>query len=83
MPGVAGAFQLGAADTTTDLVVAAGIAGTIAIFFGIALIAPFLIVPMTAVLSWPLRRVVAGRGPDRRGLGALEPDCGRRRRRRR
>jgi putative ABC transport system permease protein len=61
-PGVAGVFLLGAADTTTNLVAAAGIAGTIAIFFGIALIAPFLIVPMTRVLSWPLRRVAPVEG---------------------
>ena len=34
--GLAGAFWLGAADETTTLVAAAGMAGTIAIFFGIA-----------------------------------------------
>jgi putative ABC transport system permease protein len=57
LPGLAGAFLLGAADETTDLVAAAGIAGTIAIFFGIALLAPFLIRPLTAALSWPIRRI--------------------------
>ncbi len=61
--GLAGAFWLGAADETTPLVAAAGMAGTIAIFFGIALIAPFVIGPFVRVLSWPLRRIspVAGR----------------------
>jgi putative ABC transport system permease protein len=61
--GLAGAFWLGAADETTEAVAAAGMAGTIAIFFGIAMIAPFVITPMVRVLSWPLRRVspVAGR----------------------
>jgi putative ABC transport system permease protein len=37
--------------------------GTIAIFFGIALVGPFVISPLVRFLSWPLRRVspVAGR----------------------
>jgi putative ABC transport system permease protein len=61
--GLAGAFWLGAADETTPLVAAAGMSGTIAIFFGIAMIAPFVIGPLARVLSWPLRRAspVAGR----------------------
>ena len=61
--GLVGAFMLGAADETTPLVAAAGMSGTIAIFFGIAMIAPFVIGPMVRVLAWPLRRVspVAGR----------------------
>ena len=42
--------------------VAAGIAGTIAIFFGIALIAPFLIAPLTRVLSWPVRKLAPVEG---------------------
>ena len=54
--GLAGAFWLGAADETTPLVAAAGMAGTIAIFFGIALIAPFVIRPLVSVLSWPVRK---------------------------
>ncbi len=62
LPGLAGAFLLGAADETTDLVVAAGITGTIAIFFGIALIAPFLIEPLARVLSWPIRRLAPVEG---------------------
>ncbi|HET8976229.1 MAG TPA: FtsX-like permease family protein [Solirubrobacterales bacterium] len=61
-PGLAGAFLLGAADETTTAVAAAGIAGTIAIFFGIALIAPFLISPLTRVLSWPVRRLAPVEG---------------------
>ena len=55
--GLAGAFWLGAADETTTLVAAAGMLGTIAIFFGIALVAPFVIAPLVRVLSWPLRRL--------------------------
>lgn len=54
--GLAGAFWLGAADETTPLVAAAGMAGTIAIFFGIAMIAPFVISPLVRVLSWPVRK---------------------------
>lgn len=61
-PGLFGAFRLGAADETTNAVVAGGIAGTIAIFFGIALIAPFLIGPLTRVLSWPVRLVAPVEG---------------------
>ncbi len=57
VPGLAGAFLLGAADETTTPVIAAGIGGTIAVFFGIALLAPFVIEPMTRVLSWPVRRL--------------------------
>lgn len=61
--GLGGAFWLGAADETTPLVAAAGMSGTIAIFFGIALVAPFVISPLVRFLSWPLRKVspVAGR----------------------
>jgi len=62
LPGLAGAFLLGAADETTTPVVAAGIAGIIAIFFGIALIAPFLIEPLARVLSWPIRRLAPVEG---------------------
>ncbi len=62
VPGLFGAFRLGAADETTNAVVAAGIGGTIAIFFGIALIAPFLIEPLTRVLSWPVRKLTPVEG---------------------
>jgi putative ABC transport system permease protein len=60
--GLAGAFWLGAADETTPLVAAAGMAGTVAIFFGIALVAPFAVVPMVGVLSWPVRRLAPVEG---------------------
>jgi putative ABC transport system permease protein len=53
--GLAGAFWLGAADETTTVVAAAGMTGTIAIFFGIAILAPFVIRPLVRVLSWPVR----------------------------
>lgn len=53
--GLGGAFWLGAADETTPVVAAAGMAGTIAIFFGIALVAPFVVVPLARALSWPVR----------------------------
>jgi len=61
--GLGGAFWLGAADETTPAVAAAGMSGTIAIFFGIAMVAPFAIAPLVRVLAWPLRRAspVAGR----------------------
>ncbi|HZA89382.1 MAG TPA: FtsX-like permease family protein [Solirubrobacterales bacterium] len=60
--GLAGAFWLGAADETTPIVAAAGMAGTVAIFFGIALVAPFAVVPMVGVLSWPVRRLAPVEG---------------------
>lgn len=61
--GLAGAFWLGAADETTTAVAAAGMGGTIAVFLGIAMVAPFAIGPLVRALSWPLRRVspVTGR----------------------
>ncbi len=60
--GLAGAFWLGAADETTTLVAAAGMLGTIMIFFGIALLAPFVVPPMVGVLSWPVRKVAPVEG---------------------
>jgi putative ABC transport system permease protein len=56
VPGLGGAFLLGAADETTPLVAAAGMVGTVAVFFGIALLTPFVVSPMVRVLSWPVRR---------------------------
>jgi len=53
--GLAGAFWLGAADEVTTIVAAAGMAGTVAIFLGIALVAPFVIRPLVRALSLPLR----------------------------
>ncbi|HEY7151867.1 MAG TPA: FtsX-like permease family protein, partial [Solirubrobacterales bacterium] len=44
--GLAGAFWLGASNETTTIVAAAGMLGTIAIFFGIALVAPYVIRPL-------------------------------------
>jgi putative ABC transport system permease protein len=55
--GLAGAFWLGAAEETTPVVAAAGMIGTIAIFFGIAIVAPFVIRPLVKVLSWPVRMI--------------------------
>ncbi len=57
VPGLYGAFTLGAADQTTTAVVAAGIGGIIAIFFGIALLAPFVVSPLSRLLSWPVRKL--------------------------
>jgi putative ABC transport system permease protein len=60
--GLGGAFWLGAADETTPVVAAAGMTGTVAMFFGIAMVSPFVIGPMVRVLSWPLRRVFGVEG---------------------
>jgi putative ABC transport system permease protein len=60
--GLGGAFWLGAASETTTIVAIAGMAGTVAIFFGIALLAPFVIRPLVRALSWPLRKVAPVEG---------------------
>ena len=60
--GLGGAFWLGAADETTPLVAGAGMAGTIAIFFGIALVSPFVVGPLVRALSWPARRALPVEG---------------------
>ncbi|HYU59858.1 MAG TPA: FtsX-like permease family protein [Solirubrobacterales bacterium] len=73
--GLGGAFWLGAADETTSIVAAAGMLGTIAIFFGIAMVSPFVIKPMVSVLSWPLRRVFGVEG--RLAADAARSDPGR------
>jgi putative ABC transport system permease protein len=73
--GLAGAFWLGAADETTTAVAVAGMAGTIAIFFGIALVAPFVVRPAVLVLSWPLRRLFPVEG--RLAADAARSDPGR------
>jgi putative ABC transport system permease protein len=73
--GLAGAFWLGAADETTTIVAAAGMLGTLAIFFGIALVAPFVIRPMVRTLSWPLRRLFPVEG--RLAADAARSDPGR------
>ncbi|OLE35124.1 MAG: hypothetical protein AUG48_11675, partial [Actinobacteria bacterium 13_1_20CM_3_68_9] len=73
--GLAGAFWLGAADETTTIVAAAGMLGTLAIFFGIALVAPFVIRPLVRVLSWPFRRLFPVEG--RLAADAARSDPGR------
>ena len=60
--GLGGAFWLGAAEETTTVVAAAGMTGTIAIFFGIAMASPFVVGPLARVLSWPLRRLFGVEG---------------------
>ncbi len=73
--GLAGAFWLGAADEVTTLVAAAGMTGTIAIFFGIALVAPFVIRPLVRALSLPLRLLFPVEG--RLAADAARSDPGR------
>ena len=73
--GLGGAWWLGAADETTTLVAAAGMLGTVAIFFGIALVAPFVIRPLVRALSWPLRRLFPVEG--RLAADAARSDPGR------
>jgi putative ABC transport system permease protein len=73
--GLAGAFWLGAANDTTTVVAAAGMLGTIAIFLGIALVAPFAIRPLARGLSWPLRRLFPVEG--RLAADAARSDPGR------
>ena len=73
--GLAGAFWLGAADETTTIVAAAGMLGTLAIFFGIAMVAPFVIRPLVSALSWPFRRLFPVEG--RLAADAARSDPGR------
>jgi len=73
--GLGGAFLLGAAEETTPLIAAAGMAGTIAIFFGIAMLAPFVIRPLVRILSWPARRILPVEG--RLAADAARSDPGR------
>ena len=73
--GLGGAFWLGAANETTTIVATAGMLGTIAIFFGIALVSPFVIRPLVRGLSWPLRRVFGVEG--RLAADAARSDPGR------
>ena len=73
--GLAGAWWLGAADDVTTLVAAAGMIGTVAIFFGIAMLAPFVIRPLVRALSWPLRRAFPVEG--RLAADAARSDPGR------
>ena len=73
--GLAGAFWLGAAEEVTTVVAAAGMTGTIAIFFGIAMLAPFVIRPLVSVLSLPLRLIFPVEG--RLAADAARSDPGR------
>jgi putative ABC transport system permease protein len=73
--GLAGAFWLGASNETSTVVAAAGMLGTIAIFFGIAMVAPFAIRPLVGWLSWPLRRAFPVEG--RLAADAARSDPGR------
>ncbi len=49
--------------------------GTVAIFFGIALVAPFVVRPLVRVLSWPVRRILPVEG--RLASDAARSDPGR------
>jgi putative ABC transport system permease protein len=73
--GLAGAFWLGASNETTTIVAAAGMLGTIAIFFGIALVAPYVVRPLVRGISWPLRRAFPVEG--RLAADAARSDPGR------
>ena len=75
LSGLAGAFWLGAAEETTPVVAAAGMAGTVAIFFGIAMVAPFVVRPMVRLVSWPVRRIMPVEG--RLAADAARTDPGR------
>ncbi|HYH60468.1 MAG TPA: ABC transporter permease, partial [Solirubrobacterales bacterium] len=75
MLGLGGAFWLGAAEETTPIVAAAGMTGTVAIFFGIAMVAPFVVRPLVRVLSWPVRRILPVEG--RLASDAARSDPGR------
>ncbi len=60
--GGIGAYRLAAAASPGAGTVAGGLIGIVALFFGIALIAPFAITPMVRVMSWPLRHVFGVEG---------------------
>ena len=49
--------------------------GTVAIFFGIAMVAPFVVRPLVRVLSWPVRRILPVEG--RLASDAARSDPGR------
>ena len=54
--GMVGVFVLASAEEIPPAVAAAGMGGVVLIFLGVALAAPFAIVPIVRFLSWPLRR---------------------------
>ncbi len=75
LAGLAGAFWLGAAEETTAIVAAAGMTGTVAIFFGIAMVAPFVVRPLVRFVSWPVRQLMPVEG--RLAADAARTDPGR------
>jgi len=64
LPGTifGGDFWFGGQNTGSTLVSIAGIAGTMAMFAGMAVAAPFLILPLVRALAVPLRRVAPSGG---------------------
>ena len=60
--GLGGVFLLASSQEISAGVAAAGMTGVVLIFLGVALAAPFAIVPIVRVLSWPLRRVAPIQG---------------------
>ncbi len=60
--GLVGVFVLASSDEVPAGVAAAGMGGVILIFLGVTLAAPFIIVPVVRVLSWPLRRLAPIQG---------------------
>lgn len=59
LPGLifGGKFWFGEQSASGGLAATAGIAGTMLMFVGITLAAPFLIMPVVRFLAWPLRRL--------------------------
>jgi putative ABC transport system permease protein len=55
-------FWFGGENSGSALVSAIGIAGTMAMFAGIAVAAPFIIPPLVRGLAWPLRRLAPNAG---------------------
>lgn len=60
--GLGGVFVLASSEEIPPPAAAAGMLGVVAIFLGVALAAPYGIVPIVRVLSWPLRRVAPIQG---------------------
>lgn len=55
--GLAGVYLLASSSSPSTAIVVAGIGGVVAIFLGVALIAPVIVSPMAMVLSWPMRKL--------------------------
>jgi len=60
--GLVGVFRLAAAEEVPTGVAAAGMGGVVLIFLGVSLAAPYVIVPIVRVLSWPLRKLAPIQG---------------------